>query len=127
MNIPEPITYTFPSENAYMALKEAIRQALQLPEAYFSSVHESQMTASLLFAIINRLHVPKQRMKIQYHELAVIVIALRNYVKTIGQREGLFYNSVIASKLLMDLEPELASMKQIEKSKGHALLHDPQS
>lgn len=119
MTIPKPITYPFPTPDHFQLLKMAVNQALELPEGAFNNLHEVQMAASLLSALQKRMYVPRQRMKMEYYELSVAVLAIRNFVKQNPGKAAGYYDAV-ASQLLMGLEPHLGSMIVIEKKKDHA-------
>lgn len=119
MYTPKSIQYNFPTQGHFEMLQQAIASAMKLPPEHFNSVHEGFVTASLLQSIAKRLFQPKARIKLEYHELAVVVVALRHFVMECE-------DSLEASAILMFLEPYLASnQKEPLKKAGYAQLHSP--
>ncbi len=120
MYIPKSIQYAFPSQGHFEMLQQAIAYALCLSEEHFKSVHEGFVTASLLQSIEKRLYQPKSRIKLEYFELSVIIVALRHFISHCD-------DSLEASAILMFLEPYLASnCQEPVKKTGYAQLHSPQ-
>lgn len=113
MKIPPSITYPFPTADYQEVMKKAIDHSLGLTVDQFGSIHEAQWVGSLLQTIQKRLFSPKIRIKLAYHELSLVVLALRKYLMS--------YDCLAASILLMDLEPYLGSSCLFKTKKDHAV------